>query len=416
MKNFISIGLSYKKANTSIRSKYSFSMIHLENLVLEAKKIGIESFFIISTCNRTEIYLEHATNASLFIELYLKYINNSSRNEFDSFFTIKQGNEAIEHFFRVSAGIESQILGDFEIISQIKIWFKRFKKAGSISSNLERLINHAIEVSKKVKHETAISSGISSVSYAAIHYIKNNVLDLKNKNIVLFGLGKIGLNTCENLVKHIDNKQITVVNRTEEKSIEISKKFSISTQPVENFSRIINQCDVLIVATGADSYTVKKEMIRRENKPLLILDLSIPNNVEESVNSIAEVNLINVDALSAIINETLSKRQSDIPKAEAIIQEKLVEFDSWLSFREFAPFIQSFKEDLSGISLHLSKELHKKNRNLEGAKDELSEKLIQKLTNRFASYILENQNEAERTMEVMKKVFRIEAIEQKTHA
>lgn len=413
MKDFTSICLSYKKANTSIRSKYAFSLQNVDDLVLDAKKIGIQNFFIISTCNRTEIYLENGLDTNQFIDLYLKYIKDSTRMEFDSFFIINQGNKAKEHFFRVSAGIESQILGDFEIISQIKIWFKKFKKAGTISSNLERLINHAIEVSKKVKHETAISSGISSVSYAAIHYIKNNVSNLKDKNIVLFGLGKIGLNTCENLVKHIDNKQITVVNRTEEKSIEISKKFSVSTQPFEHFTQIINQCDVLIVATGADSYTVTKKMIRRENNPLLILDLSIPNNVEVSVSSIEGVNLINVDVLSAIINETLSKRQSDIPKAEIIIQEKLVEFNSWLSFREYAPYIQSFKEDLSGITSHLAKELHKKNNISEDTKDALSEKLIQKLTNRFASYILENQNEAESTMEVMKKVFRIESTEHK---
>ncbi|MFA9289843.1 MAG: glutamyl-tRNA reductase [Solirubrobacteraceae bacterium] len=408
MKEFAIIGLSYKKADTNIRSKYSFSSLNIEKLVSEAKAVGINNFFILSTCNRTEFYLENHNHSKELIKIYLKFIENGTLEEFNNYFVTKTGDEAINHFFRVCSGVESQILGDFEIIYQIKIWFKYFKNAGTVNAKLERLINTGIELSKQIKHETSLSSGISSVSYAAVHYILNNVSELKDKRILLFGLGKIGLNTCKNLVKHIDKDQIKIINRTEKKSIEISKQFSIETQPIEKLQIELNNCDILIVATGSIDYTIKKEFLLNRKKELLILDLSIPNNVEEGINKLENTQVINVDVLSTIINNSLSKRKNDIPKAESIIKEKIEEYYLWLSLREFAPLIQNFKNELDGLKNHLSKEVAKKKIITKEETQEnhlLSDKLIQKLTNRFASYILQNQSDAENTLSLINKVF-----------
>ena len=194
-----------------------------------------------------------------------------------------------------------------------------------VNSFLERLVNSVIQASKKIKTQTEISSGATSVSFASVQYIFKNVEDIANKNILLFGTGKIGRNTCENLVKHTKHEQITLINRTKDKAEKLAQKLNVIVKDYADLQLELQKADVVVVATGAQNPTVDKAILNLK-KPLLILDLSIPKNVNENVKDIEGVTLIHMDHLSQMTDETLENRKLHIPQAEAIIEEIKEEF------------------------------------------------------------------------------------------
>ena len=222
---FYAVGLSYKKADAEIRGKFSLDDKSKVNLLLQAKEEGIENLIVTSTCNRTEIY-GFAQHPFQLIKLLCEN-SQGTVEDFQKVAFVYKNHEAISHMFRVGTGLDSQILGDFEIISQLKNAFIQSKEFGLANSFLERLVNSVIQASKKIKTDTDISSGATSVSFSAVRYIFNNVADISNKNILLFGTGKIGRNTCENLVKHSKHEHITLINRTKDKAERIANKLNV---------------------------------------------------------------------------------------------------------------------------------------------------------------------------------------------
>lgn len=404
---FYAIGLSYKKADAEIRGHFSLDEQAKSNLLQQAKEVGIESLIVTSTCNRTEIY-GFAEHPYQLIKLLCENTKGTVE-EFQNVAYIYKGKEAVSHMFKVGSGLDSQILGDFEIISQLKNSARNSKKEGLLNAFVERLINAVIQASKRIKTETNISSGATSVSFASVQYIMSNVPDVTNKNILLFGTGKIGRNTCENLVKHTKNKHITLINRTKNKAEEVAGKFNLLVKDYANLQEEINQTDVLIVATGAQNPTVDKHLIQSK-KPLLILDLSIPRNVHLNVLELEHVSLIHLDDLSQITDETLEKRKAQIPIAKQILNEVEAEFNSWLETRKFAPTIKALKLKLNDFKIA---ELDTQRKKLVGFNEEqaeiISNNIIQKITNHFAHHLKDDAIPTDESLELIKKVFQLEA-------
>ncbi|WP_299776648.1 glutamyl-tRNA reductase [uncultured Formosa sp.] len=403
---FYAIGLSYKKADAEIRGHFSLDDAAKLNLLDQAKATGIESLIVTSTCNRTEIYgfAEHPFQL-------IKLLCDNTKGTVDEFQKVAyvyKTKEAIAHMFRVGSGLDSQILGDFEIISQLKTSAKLSKKLGLLDTFLERLTTMVTQASKRIKTETEISSGATSVSFASVHYILNNVPDISNKNILLFGTGKIGRNTCENLVKHTKNEQITLINRTKDKAERIAGKFNLLVKDYANLQEEINNSDVLVVATGAQNPTVDKHLIQTK-KPLLILDLSIPKNVHENVTELDGVTLIHLDYLSQITDATLEKRKAYIPVAETIIEDVKKEFNDWLETRKFAPTIKALKNKLLDFKSAELDVQRKKISDFNEAQAELiSNNIIQKITNHFAHHLKDEDFSTNESLELIKKVFQLE--------
>jgi glutamyl-tRNA reductase len=402
---FYSIGLSYKKADAEVRGKFSLNDAAKIALLQQAKNEGIDSLIVTSTCNRTEIY-GFAEHPFQLIKLLCEN-SKGSVDEFQKYAHIYKSQEAISHLFKVGTGLDSQILGDFEIISQLKTGFNESKKLGLVNSFLERLINSVIQASKKIKTETEISSGATSVSFASVQYIMRNVVDIGNKNILLFGTGKIGRNTCENLVKHTKNEQITLINRTKNKAEKLATKLQLIVKDYADLQLEIQKADVLVVATGAQNPTVDAAILNLK-KPLLILDLSIPKNVNENVRTLPNVTLIHLDDLSQITDETLENRKSQIPAAELIINEIKHEFIDWMNGRKYAPTIHSLKAKLHQIK---EKELMKQSKKLADFNDEqaeiISNKIIQKITNHFVSHLKNDYTNVDESIELIRKMFNL---------
>ncbi|MEO8238738.1 MAG: glutamyl-tRNA reductase [Flavobacterium sp.] len=402
---FYALGLSYKKADATIRGKFSLDTKAQSDLLVQAKAEGIESLIVTSTCNRTEIY-GFANHPYELIKLLCDN-SNGSVEEFREVAYIYKNQEAVNHMFRVGTGLDSQILGDFEIISQIKIAFNYSKLEGLVNTFLDRLVNSVIQASKKIKTDTEISSGATSVSFASVQYIIRNVEEIGNKNILLFGTGKIGRNTCENLVKHTKNGHITLINRTKNKAEILAGKLNVIVKDYANLQEEIQQADVLVVATGAKNPTIDKTLLNLK-KPLLILDLSIPRNVNPDVEQIPGVSLIHLDYLSQITDDTLERRKQHIPAAEAIIEDIKLEFNTWMNGRKYAPTIHALKAKLNDIVASELSYQRKKTSNFDEAQaDLISSRIIQKITSHFASHLKDENTSIDESIEFIEKVFQI---------
>ena len=398
------IGISYKKTSAQIRGKFNLSFEASNKLIKDAKKQGISSIIINSTCNRVEIYAE--TNEPNELIKLLCFNSLGNKSDFKNFGYVLRNQKAIDHIFKVGTGLDSQILGDFEIIAQIKKSLKISKKLSAISPYLERLFSSVIQASKRIKNETKLSSGATSVSYAAVRYILDHVDDLQSKKILLFGVGKIGRNTCENLVKHTSNKQITLVNRTQEKAQKIAGKFKLIVKDITELSTEISSSDILIVATSSAVPTVTNKTAVF-NEKLLILDLSVPKNVDEKLKANPNINLLDLDYLSNVTDKNLNKRKKYIPKAEKIISETKKVFDNWVETRKYAPTVNALKTKLKEIQENKINLLKKKTStfNNDNAK-EVSEHLIQKITNQVANH-LRDSNDFEEELKSIKTIFQL---------
>ncbi|WP_396194993.1 glutamyl-tRNA reductase [Flavobacterium sp.] len=403
---FYAVGLSYKKADAEMRGKFSLDDNAKSNVLIQAQAEGIEALIVTSTCNRTEIY-GFAQHPFQLIKLLCEN-SQGTVEDFQKVAYVYKNQEAVSHMFRVGTGLDSQILGDFEIISQIKSAFVESKNCQLANAFMERLVNAVIQASKRIKNETEISSGATSVSFAAVRYIFNNVEDIANKNILLFGTGKIGRNTCENLVKHTKHEQITLINRTKDKAERLARKLDVIVKDYVDLQLEIQKADVLVVATGAQNPTVDKAILNLK-KPLLILDLSIPKNVNENVQDVKDVTLVHMDHLSQMTDETLENRKKHIPAAEAIIEEIKDEFIAWTKQRKFAPTIHALKEKLNSIKDGELNVQRKKIANFDEQQAELiSARIIQKITNHFANHLKDDNTMVDESIEWIEKIFQIE--------
>lgn len=400
--NFAVLSVSYEKADAETRGKFAFFEEHIKDFVNSLHQESIGDAFVVSTCNRTEIYTTSA-NYLLVAEEFCK-TTGVSLTDFLQFANIYTREEALNHLFRVAGGLESQIIGDFEIIGQIKNAYNRFKKEKKNSNPyLERAINSAIQISRKIKNETGISNGAASVSYAAVHYILNHQKQLADKNILLLGTGEIGQNTVENLVKHIFEPNIKVMNRSLDKAEKIAEKYNIPHIAIEDLDAELKSTDILIVATGAPHPIINRDHFPN-GKETLVIDLSIPHNVDKNVTENPHVQLVDVDQLSAHIRETMSQRKKEIPKAEEIIREMSKDFAEWEKKRKMVPKIHHFKAVLKNMERNEMHNIHRKHRYVGVDDMELSDRMIQKITNRFAKYIIDHPWKAEEVSKLMHEI------------
>jgi len=343
---FFTVGINYKKTDVSRRGLFAISNEQYRDILQKAGEYGIRELFILSTCNRTEIY-GFAENADQLIQLIC---NETAGNigEFRQLAYIKKGIEAVDHLFHVGAGLDSQILGDYEIVGQLKNAVKFSKENGFIQSFSERLVNAVLQSSKEIKNQTALSGGTVSVSFAAVQYIRENVKDVANKKILLIGTGKIGRNTCKNLADYLDADHITLLNRTDEKAEALAGELGLKFASYKNLTEEVASSDVILVATDANEPVVRISHVENKGEKLLI-DLSVPYNVEESAKKLDTITLVNVDDLSKLKDETLAKRQAEVPKAKAIIAEHLAEFIEWYEMRKHVPVLRAVKTKLEEI-------------------------------------------------------------------
>jgi len=412
IQNFWVTGLNYKKTDASIRGLFAVNVEQYNELMLKASDYGIKEFFILSTCNRTEIY-GFADSVSQLTD-FLCSASAGDAGTFSQISYSKSGYGAISHLFQVGAGLDSQILGDYEILGQIKNAVKLAKANGFIGPFMERLVNSVIQASKAIKTHTALSGGTVSVSFAAIQYIREyfegpsltpkmscpstmHVMTdpatgasvatrVSDKKIVLLGTGKIGRTTCRNIIDYLDTHNITLINRTEETAIDLAKELNLKSTPIEELEQELENADIIIVSTSATEPVILKKHLQGKGDKLVI-DMSVPCNVAPEAKALPGIAFVDVDMLSKIKDETLQHRKNEIPKAIAIIDEHIAEFNEWYNMRKHVPVLQEVKSKLEGIYID---PIFLSGGTLHYAEYEIDEEKLRKVINSLASKIRHN--------------------------
>ncbi len=398
------VGVSYKKADVETRSAFSLSKQKQISLLKDAKSKEIDGVVVLSTCNRTEI-TGFAKHPFELIGLLCEH-SNGTVEDFVKFSNVFKGSEAIQHLFNIGTGLESQILGDYEIVGQLRQAYQLAQKYGTVNTYLERLMNCVLQASKDVKNNTELSSGTTSVAYAATQYIIENVPNYNSKRVLVYGLGEIGKNACKNLLEYTENNNIHLINRTHARAVEFSETHqNVAINTCENLDVEIEDADILIVSTGAELPTITKKNIGA-TKRLLILDLSMPENVDKEVKKLENITLVNVDELSKITDKTLAKRESEIPQAKLIINKHKQDFADWLDQRKFTPAVAALKTSLQTIQ---EDEINFHQKKIEGFNaehaEQITSRIIQKITTQFVKHLKDEGTSVDQSIEIVSKIF-----------
>lgn len=352
------ISLNYKVAPIELREKFYLDdaqKIVFHNLL--KKHIGVEGLMLISTCNRTEIYFEfenHIGQESKFIHSIVKELAEF-RNFKESLspYLIKQTGSynVSKHLFRLACGLESMIIGEFQIVEQLKNSYDFSYKHKMLGPILNRMVQKSLETGKFIRTNTKIDKGALSVSYAAVEKI-HKTLKIDSPEFLCVGLGE----TSKLSIKHLHQKNYTkikIANRTFKKSSEFAKSLNINAIKFEAFKKELLKVDVAIFSTSSKEALISKneldEITGKRDKDLLIIDLSVPRNIPNDCQDISNVKIINVDDLKDVVNLNYKKRKSQILQAEKFIEDFLSEFDDWTNSRQLRPSILSIKKQIKNI-------------------------------------------------------------------
>lgn len=357
--DFWVIGISYHKSDTASRGNFAIDENQYAAILKSASSFGVSELFVLSTCNRTEVF-GFAKCPNDLITLLCSQTQGTVEEFYRSAY-IKSGNEAVLHIYHVSAGLDSQILGDYEIIGQMKQAIQVAKDHDRVNWFMDRLFKSSLQSSREIRSKTEFSSGTVSVAFAAVKFIKNALHDNTNAKVLVIGAGSIGRTTCLNLLQDFLPQQIFIANRTQETAIQLAETLGLQTLDFNLIKEQISQFDVIVVATSARNYVLNGEDFSSDSKAILV-DLAVPQNIDPAVLLNKHIALANVDDLSKINDETLRNRSAEIPKVKEIILYHLHEFVTWYEMRQNVPIIKAVKEKLQELNeLLFESDAHKNN-------------------------------------------------------
>ena len=402
--SFYSIGISHWNCPLEIRERFGIDKQQSIDFIKELKSLG-GSAFSVSTCNRTQVFA-HNINVHQLKEKFIKHSGNQTDN-FEKYGFVLEDHEAIQNLFEVSTGIDSQILGDLQIFSQVKEGVDLAKNNGCINSHMDRLLQFVFQANKEVQSFTTISKGAASVAHAAVLKIRQKTEHLQKKKILVFGTVEIGHRTLENLNSQT-KAEITIINRTEEKAKELAEVLKVNYAPLEQLSQEISKSDVIVVATASKSYTITSEQISNLSSESLFIDLSVPRNIDPEISWNKNVELVDMDQLNSEADKTLEKRKKDIPKAKTIINLYKLEFEDWSKLHTLGPTIKNLKlsfEDIKNSEIEKYKGQYQKDE-LERIKP-LIDSIVKKISSKNIEYLRKRYRIDEEILEVMREMYKI---------
>ena len=352
------VSINYKNAPIEIREKFDFSNIQKEEFykIIKSKRI-VEGVMIISTCNRTEIYFENEKFTGLETKIIHKVLKElvDYKSFFDSlslFVETKTSKYVTEHLFRLVSGLESMIIGEYQIVDQIKQSFAFAKENDMLSPILERMIQKSFEAGKYIRSNTHIGKGAVSISYAIVEKL-SKLPQINSSKILVVGAGETSLLTIKHLLKkQIEN--ISVVNRSSDKAKAIAKKCNINFDNFNDLPKLLVENDVAIFSTSSKKSLISFEEITnilklRNDKNIILIDLSVPRNLPASLSKINGVSLINIDNLKDQVNKNYKKRKLEIAKAEGFIHFFLNDFNQWKTSRHLRPSIVALNDQFDDL-------------------------------------------------------------------
>ena len=331
------IGFNHKKTSTKERGAISICQETKEQIYSRCEKLGISNVCVLSTCNRVEIYGK--SRKEEVFDVFLSSLG--SPNIDDDKIIVLDGVKALEHIYRVCCGLESQIVGDFEILSQFKLAFKETKEKHHMDGYMERLVDSCLQTAKEVRSRTEITSGTISTSYASVRLLKKQNL-APNIPIVVVGIGNLGKSIARNIRTYFPNNPLTVINRSEEKAQLIAKELNCMYVPFTSLNQELDKSGVVITTISDLSEPIIRQEMLTLQKNRTFIDLSVPTVLDVNLEDHSSNLVYDLDKVSEIINTSLAERKKFIPVVEDIIELRKQEFIEWSSLYDKRKIIQDY--------------------------------------------------------------------------
>lgn len=344
-KGLLVVGISHNTADISVRERFSFTRSKLVESLLEFKHSLSEGTVILSTCNRMEIYMHSSCNktGAKQIETFISKSFDIREGEKKTCFYIRENADSIKHLFRVTCGLDSQVLGENQILGQVRTALQIAKELGATSGFLDIIFEKAIKLGKLVRSSTGISYGNVSIGSVAMKMLKGRLTNLKDKKFLIIGTGKIS----RLLVKYLKEEGIRgifVSNRTYDKARFLAKECGGEAIYFNGIKDKLKEVDVVICSTASPHFVLKKEIIEKEmenrSNPLLLLDLAVPRDIEPEINNIANITMYNLDDLKSVVEKNYIRRRKEADRAWELVEKELDKFQPALPEEEKYPFLE----------------------------------------------------------------------------
>jgi len=413
------IGISHKTAPVEVREAAALDSGEQEQVIRTLiPEFGLDGCMIISTCNRTEIYVSGSLDeeGQKNIRRRLNQLKNTALFENDEHIFLYSGERAVGHFFQVISGLDSQIIGEPQITGQVKDGYQLAHELKSTGALLNKLLEFGLQTEKRIRNETFLSDGAVSVSFAGVELARKIFTDLTGKQVLLIGAGE----TAELAALHFLDKgvnKIHIANRTLPKAAALAEKFRGTAHALDELPRVLQTSDIVISATSSSDYLVTREMMKkigreRRSQPIILIDLAIPRDIEPSVQKIENVYLYNLDALQEIVRLNLKKREKEIPAALEIVDDMVSEYESWCKVHSLGSFIEQLTRYFNTLRQN---ELARLNSRLpEEGREEveyLTQSLLNKILHQHISFLKKSaltSGDHTREMEMIRKIYGIE--------
>lgn len=417
----LKVGLNYKTAPVEIREKLTFdpSTVREAHIKLREQKSVLEDV-IISTCNRTEIYavVEQIHTGRYYIMAFLANWFNCEIDEIAPYLSIDENDEAIEHLFRVTCGLDSMVLGETQILGQVRDNFLLSQEEKTTGTIFNELFKQAITLAKKAHNETEIGENAVSVSYAAVELAKKIFGSLENKHVVIVGAGKMGELAAKNL--HGSGAvNITVINRTFEKAIELAHRFNGKARSIDELSQALVDADILISSTGSKDFVITKQMMakvekQRKGRPLFMVDIAVPRDLDPLLDELESVFLYDIDDLQGVVDANLAEREKAAETIGKMIELQMAEFQAWLGTLGVVPIISALRKRALAIQAETMESIERKMPNLTEREKRLLNKHTKSIINQLIREPINSAKElaaepnAEESLKLFMKIFNIE--------
>lgn len=418
--------LNYKLASVDIRENFTFQKDELELAIETLKKTkSILECVIVSTCNRTEIYavVDQLHTSKYYVKTFLANWFQIKPELFADYLTYYDDHLAVDHLFRVTCGLDSMIVGETQILGQVRDSFFLAAKLNATGTIFNQLFKQAITLGKRAHSETTIAESSVSVSYAAVKLATEILGDLKNKTVAIVGAGKMS----ELTVKHLTTLgvgKVTVLNRTIEKAIDIADSFQGKARELCELNNVLEEVDIVITSTGSKDYVIKRidvETIksRRNGQRLFMVDIAVPRNIEPSVSEIEGFHLFDIDDLQNVVASNLAQRRREAIKITALIDHEVSVFQSWLTTLGVVPIISKLRKKAVSVQEVTMESIQRKLPDLTERETKLIRKHMKSIVNQLlrdpiiAIKEMAAEPNAEETIHLFTKIFAIDNQTQK---
>ncbi|HWJ76633.1 MAG TPA: glutamyl-tRNA reductase [Niallia sp.] len=423
--HIVVVGLNYKTAPVEIRERLTFEPTQIGEAMtqLQNKKSILENV-IISTCNRTEIYavVDQLHTGRFYIKQFLSEWFQLEQNDFVPYLFVYEQDGALNHLFQVSCGLNSMVVGETQILGQVRTSFLEAQSIKSTGTVFNQLFKQAITLAKKAHTETDIGANAVSVSYAAVELAKKIFGTLANKNVLILGAGKMGELAIQNLYSN-GAKNVTVINRTVEKAEVLANRFEGIAKPLNELQCALIDADIVISSTGAKNFVITKTMMNavdkiRRGNPLFMVDIAVPRDLDPMIAELESVFLYDIDDLEGIVEANLQERQKEAEKIMLMIEAEISEFNQWLHLLGIVPVISALREKALAIQGETMQSLERKLPHL----SDRDRKVINKHTKSIINQMLKDPilqakelaslPDAEQSLILFKKIFNLDQIEE----